>query len=110
MKLEDVDSSDELQPILSSDLYLPLDLLPPLEGNHFYFHEIIGFSIEDEFHGELGIIESVYSHPSQDLISMSYQNKEVLIPISEEIILSLNRERKIIHTSLPEGLLDIYLD
>ena len=48
LKLEDVSSESDADALLKKDLYLPLALLPKLEGNTFYFHEIIGFQVIDE--------------------------------------------------------------
>ena len=110
VELEDINSPDDLKPLIGQDLYLPLEVLPPLEGDHFYYHEIIGFTIHDAQSGELGQVVSVYTNPSQDLIAMEYKNKEVLIPVSDEILKTVDRENQILYVDLPDGLLDIYLD
>jgi 16S rRNA processing protein RimM len=41
---------------------------------------------------------------------MDYQNKEVLIPYTKDIVTRIDRAAKQIHVILPEGLLEIYLD
>ena len=50
VQFEDVDSEEEADSILNCDVYLPLSMLPKLSGNKFYFHEVIGFEIEDKRH------------------------------------------------------------
>jgi len=40
---------------------------------------------------------------------MMYQNKEVLFPLNDQFVTSIDKKSKIIHVDLPEGLLDIYL-
>ena len=47
---------EDLDRLLGRELYLPLELLPPLEGNKFYFHEIIGFSVIEEEKGDIAYI------------------------------------------------------
>ena len=54
---EDVTSETDADNILKTDVYLPLELLPELTGNQFYFHEVIGFSLEDENFGAVGKIK-----------------------------------------------------
>lgn len=109
MKLEDVDTIEQTEDLIKANLYLPLDHLPVLEEGQFYYHDIIGFTVKDKDLGILGTVKDVYDGSGQDLISMLYKNQEVLIPISDDIVLSVDKLQKIVFTQLPEGLLDIYL-
>lgn len=109
LKFEGIDNADLADNLKSCKLYLPLDSLPELDEDQFYYHEIIDFQVHDQKLGKLGTVKEVYELPQQDLINMNYQDKEVLIPINDEILKKVDRERKELHVSLPEGLLDIYL-
>lgn len=109
IKLEDVDTIEQAEDLVKANLYLPLDHLPELEEGQFYYHEIIGFIVEDQHLGVLGTVKDVYEGSGQDLISMHYKNQEVLIPIEDEIVVSVDKHQKIVYTQLPEGLLDVYL-
>ena len=110
VKFEDIDSIEQAQRLIKCRIFLPLAQLPNLESDQFYFHEIIGFRVVDKNLGELGLVKTVYDSPNQDLISMDYKDREVLIPIIDEIVLGVDRKESIIHTSLPNGLLDIYME
>lgn len=109
IKLEDVDNIEQAEDLIKANIYLPLDSLPELEEGQFYYHEIIGFTVQDEQQGVLGTVKDVYEGNGQDLMAMHYKNQEVLIPVNDDIVLRVDKTKKMVFTQLPEGLLDIYL-
>jgi 16S rRNA processing protein RimM len=110
VKFEGINRIEDAEPLVKKTIYLSLDQLDELESDQFYYHEIIGYQIVDENLGPLGIIKTIYNQPHQDLISMLYKEKEVLIPVSHEHVLTANHDLKQLAVNLPEGLLEIYLD
>ncbi len=111
IKFEDIDTIEDAQKLVNCDIYLPEDNLPELEDNHqFYYHEIIDFDIIDEVKGKLGKVLAVYTSERQDLIAMQYEGTEILIPIDDDIVKTVDREKKELYTSLPDGLLEVYLN
>jgi 16S rRNA processing protein RimM len=108
IKFEDVDSIVEAEKLKNIALYLPLDQLPELDEDQFYFHEVIGYTVVDEQLGELGTIREIYEMPYQDLMAMDYQGVEVLIPVQDELILRADKAAQKLFVNLPEGLVDIY--
>ena len=95
--------------IIGAELYLPLSLLPPLTGDKFYYHEVVGFTLLDSVHGDIGIIESINDSSSQVLFEAKKGDKELLIPITDEIVTKVDRASKTVHVTTPEGLVDLYL-
>lgn len=106
---EEVNSEDDAEKIMGSKLYLPLSFLPKLKGNKFYFHEVIGFTVMDDEHGDIGTIQSVNDTTSQALFEILKGDKQVLIPINDDIINKVDRANKTIHVTTPEGLVALYL-
>lgn len=109
IKFEDVDSEHEADNLLKCDLYLPLELLPKLEGDKFYFHEIIGFKIQDKNFGEVGIITGINDSTAQALFEIDRDGKQVLIPMNDEFISKVDKKNHTIFVDTPEGLIDLYL-
>ena len=109
IKFEDVTSEIEADAILGAALYLPLEFLPKLTGNRFYYHEIIGFTVEDIAFGEVGIITGVNDTTSQALFEIDHSGKQILVPIIDLFIKNVDRESKNILLDVPEGLIELYL-
>lgn len=109
IKFEEVDEEADADAIMKSDLYLPLDLLPKLEGNKFYFHEVIGFTVEDVNYGKVGTIKAINDSTSQSLFEIDRNGIEILIPMNDEFIVKVDRKNKTILVETPEGLIDLYL-
>jgi len=108
-KFEDIDTEEDADDLIGSALYLPLDMLPKLEGDKFYFHEIIGYTAIDESFGEIGIIKNVNDTTSQAIFEIDRNGKEVLIPMINDFIKKLDRDKKTILFQAPDGLIDLYL-
>lgn len=106
---QDLKTLEAASQLVGSDAYLPLDLLPEKDGNDFYSHEVIDFLVIDEEKGELGKVCEIIEYPTQSLIQVVKDEKEILIPIHDDIIKEVNREEKKIFVKAPAGLIDMYL-
>ena len=109
LKFEDVDTEADADALMKTELYLPLEFLPKLEGNKFYFHEVIGFTVRDKRYGVVGVIESINDATAQSLFVIDRDGTEILIPMSDEFIEKVDRPNKTVHVETPEGLIELYL-
>lgn len=108
---EGMKSWEDTQKIIGADMYLPLDVLPKLNDNQYYYHEIVGFSvIEKENNKLIGKVAAVYESTGQDLLAVQVEDKEVLIPINDAIVVGINKLEKQLFVNLPDGLIEIYLE
>ena len=108
IKFEGIETEVEAKALQKKDLFLPLNMLPPLEGNKFYYHEVTGFLAIDQFDSEIGTIITVNDSGPQPLFVIDADGTEILIPIHDNFIKKLNRKYRKIHLDLPDGLLDIF--
>lgn len=110
VKFEEIDTIEQAETLVGSALYLTLDNLPELDEGQFYYHEIVGCQVIDQQQGVLGTVSDVSTGSHQDIVVMIYQNREVLFPATDEIVLSFDRRAKQLTVNLPDGLLDVYLN
>ena len=110
IEFEEISDREQFQEIKSAKLFLPLDFLPQLPDDEFYYHEVIDFTVVDKNLGELGIISGFNTSGPQPIMVMEYQEKEILIPATKEIVIKPNKSKRVMEVDLPEGLLDVYLE
>jgi|TARA_B110000114_G_scaffold169587_1_gene193627 16S rRNA processing protein RimM len=110
LKFDDVTNEADADALMKCDLYLPLDLLPKLDGTKFYFHEIIGYQLNDENFGNVGTVKGVNDSTSQALFEVDRNGIEILIPMNDDFIKNLDREAKTITVNTPPGLIELYLE
>ena len=109
VRFEDVKNEEEADAILGNHIYLPLKMLPKLSGNKFYFHEVIGFEVEDKRLGFVGEIQSINDSSAQPLFEVLNDGVEILIPMIDHFLVKIDRENKKVIMDLPEGLIEMYL-
>ncbi|AWG25004.1 ribosome maturation factor RimM [Flavobacterium kingsejongi] len=109
IRFEDMHSEEDAEKLLGCGIYLPLKMLPKLTGNKFYFHEVIGFEIEDKRRGVFGKIVSINDSTAQPLFEVENGSVEILVPMIDQFLIKIDRENKKVIMDLPEGLIEMYL-
>lgn len=109
IKFEDVENVEKAKRLIGLDLYIPLADLPELGEGEFYFHEVIDFKIVDEEVGLIGKVEEIIDLKSHAVMRTTYQGKEVLIPMHEEVLIQTDKTTEQLTVKLPDGLLEVYL-
>ncbi len=100
---------EQAHALAGHELYLPLDLLPKLDGNRFYFHEVVGFHVVDSVHGDIGTIAQVVEYPAQPLFQVMKNGTEILIPVIDQVIDRVDRVLKTVFITAPNGLIELYM-
>lgn len=107
VQLEGVESKEQATALLQKQVWLKREDFDKHASAQAPI-SLIGYTVVDE--GKLlGAIEEIIEQPHQLLATIYIGKKEVLIPLHEESLLKIDRKKKQVHVSLPEGLLDIYL-
>ena len=107
VKFEDVNTPEGAAALKGSSLYLPKASRPKLERGDFYNEELIDFEVIDSELGLLGTVQTIEHAGPNRFIVLSHKTKEVMIPVNGPFIKSINRTKKTVSVSLPEGFLDI---
>ena len=107
---QDLKTLEAASQLVGRSAYLPLKLLPEKTGNDFYSHEVVDYLVVDEVKGELGKVNEIIEYPTQSIIQIIRDGKEILIPIHDDIIKDVNRDEKKIYINAPSGLIDMYLE
>lgn len=109
IKLLDVDFDVITKLLVGSSIFLPKELLPKLPGNQFHSYELEGFSVYDKDKGNIGFVEEVIDMDYQSILKINFNDKEILIPVADEIVKKIDRKNKHVEIEAPDGLIDIYL-
>ena len=108
-KFEDIDDLQHSESLIGQSLFLPLDALPVLPEGEYYFHQLVGMDVfQDD--NLLGTISQVYEIPPQNLAALDHKGVEVMIPIHDEFFAKVSVLNNRVDVTLPEGLLELYLD
>lgn len=108
VRFVDVDG-EAAKSFVKAELFLPLSDLPPLSGNKFYYHEVIGFQVFDKEKGNIGTCKDFIEVSNHPIMQVDFNGTEVLIPAVDDVFQTVDRENRELHISAPEGLIDIYI-
>jgi 16S rRNA processing protein RimM len=106
VELEEINSVEKARTLVGKKVFVdPLFIDEEAERESPY----LGYELIDEKLGSLGKIEGVTEAGGQEVLSLTYKEKEVLLPLSGDLVKKVDDSRKTIYYSAPDGLIDIYL-
>ena len=107
LKFAGVDSISDAEPLVGSELQVPLSERAELEPGAAYVSDLVGCALFD--HGrEVGVISDVrFGAGEAPLLVVRSGKQEFEIPYAQEFLVGVDLETKRIEMNLPEGLLDV---
>lgn len=81
------------------------ELSPPAEGE-VYVHELPGMSVELVSGEVVGTVADVFEVPQGLLLEVAREGGKVLVPFADDIVIEVDRERRLVRIDPPEGLLE----
>lgn len=106
---EDIDHIDKAQPLVRKKVYLPSSKRPERDPDDFRITDLKGFAVYDSTYGQLGEIIDIHEYPQQHVAAVNYKGNELMFPLTSQLILSIDADKRRIDVDLPEGLVDVYL-
>lgn len=106
--LDEINSSEEAKTLVGKDVYIEAEIFIKLFPSRSSMDEdLVGFLIKDKNSGNSGIIEAVIDAPGQLLANVIFQGKEILIPMAESFLITIDLPKKMIEMKLPEGIWEL---
>ncbi len=110
IKLENIDSEERVRELINLDVYYPKNRMDIAKNNlteEITWDNFIGYKVTDENLGFLGNITNVDDSTMNVILGIDFNGKELLIPAAEELILSVDHDKRNLTVTIPEGLLDL---
>lgn len=99
VRLSGIETIDDAQEICGRDLYL--------EGDQEEIDDqpdLIGFVVKDQNSTTIGPILEIVDFSGNICISVKKESDNIYIPLHEDLILEIDRKKKVIILELPQGL------
>jgi 16S rRNA processing protein RimM len=104
-KLETINDRDSAEAIYGKGILLDIKDLPAVEEGEYYWHQLYDLPVYTKAGGALGRVSNIFSNGAQDIMVITDNDREYLIPILDTIIKEHGQEGIIIDP--PPGLLEI---
>lgn len=107
---ENMESEQLAQELVGEDVFAEQKTKKKDEQRGATLDELEGYSVVDENMGNIGVVKSWLDYPNNPCIQiLNEKEQEIIIPASPDLIIDINKKKRLLVVSLPEGLVDIYI-
>lgn len=108
VKFAGFDSIDEAKALVGYDLAVPVADRVELPEDNFYEWELIGSRVETVSGARIGEVAEVMRTGGVEILKVVDETgRDRLIPMASDIVIEIDKEKKLIRIDPPEGLLEL---
>ncbi len=107
LTLEGFNSVNQVLHLVGRELYVTWEQLPPLAEGEYYWTDLVGLRVVTDVGETLGTLTEIIPTGSNDVYVVQGNEREILLPALEDVVLEVNLADGVMKVSPPEGLLDL---
>lgn len=104
VRFEGIESREEAETLHGQELTIARSQVAPLPDGRHYRFELMGLSVRTTSGEPLGRVTEVFGTGSNDVLVVDDDEREILIPILEGVIVSVDLDGKAVVVEPPPGL------
>jgi 16S rRNA processing protein RimM len=110
-QLEGIGDMDAAKKLVGLEVQIPFDARAPLSKDSHYISDLVGCSVVETNGATLGTVTDVQINgdavSGTPVLAVKSSSGEILIPLAQDICVSIDTAARRIEVVLPDGLLDI---
>ncbi len=107
IKLKGIDKVEQAQQLVGKDVQISPSQNRPLAVGQYYHYQIAGLKVITTDGKELGVVTNVLTCSANDIYVIKCDSEEVLIPATENVVKSIDLDKKIMLINAIPGLLEL---
>jgi len=108
LKFAGFDSIDEAKQLVNYDLAVPAEERIELPSDSFYEWELLGSRVETIGGQNVGEVKQILRTGGVEMLSVVDESgRDRLIPMAADIVVEIDKDKKLIRIDPPEGLLEL---
>ena len=104
---EGIDTMEAAEALAGAELRIPETELPPLPGDTYYRHDLVGCEVQDTKGEPIGRVTSVDGPMERSRLVIAGPRGEVMVPMVDGICVRVDPAAGVIVVDPPAGLLDL---
>lgn len=109
LHFEGIDSDASAKSLIDKQVFIPSSELQEVDETRFLGHELIGYKVFDQEKGDIGTLVEVLEQKGNPLFVLDHNGSEILLPVFEGLLISIDAPKKQMLVKAPQGLIDLYL-
>ena len=107
VKLYNVNDEEAARTFSNRTVYYPVSALPENGDDMVTWAVFVGYELVDEHYGRIGVVKDVDDSTINVLLHVDCGEKDLLIPLAEELVRSVDKASRQLTVALPEGILEL---
>ncbi len=104
LQLKGIERREEVELLIGKEIFIRRKALPDLKEGEYYWIDLLGMKVETQEGRTIGELKAIFPTKANDVYVVKGRRREILLPATEEVILSIDLERRVMKVGRMEGL------